>query len=1123
MEKEPLSYLLLFQNDPIKKFLNIMRISISLIFLCIFSSFAATLSSQNTKVNISGNSLTIGDFIDAVEKQTDYLFVYSKSEINTNEQISVKNGNKPVVQFLNEVFASSNVSYSFENDYIVLTKKVVAVTGVAQQNKKVTGVVKDAQGEAIIGANVVQKGTTNGTVTDFDGNYMLEVPAGATLQFSYMGYLTKDVIVGNEQVIHVALTEDTQNLDEVVVVGYGVQRKSDVTGSISVTKADEMLKQQSFSALDGLKGKASGVNIFSNSGQPGGASRVMIRGIGTINSSSDPLYVVDGVVMEDFKFLNPNDIERIEVLKDASSAAIYGARGANGVIMVTTKRGKDGEGVSVSYSGSVSMGTMASYMDVMDSYEFLEATRISYDNARKYYGIDGTLSLNDRQLFNADGTPIYNTDWQREATRTAWSHNHQINIQQGGKNSSVGAFLNYTDQQGIMLNSYMKRLNAKLAYDAKPLTWLSTGVNVLVNHTWANEVEEGGGSQVPRRTMLEMPSFFPVKFTDGSWSNSGSTTDPFGFESMANPVHALQTQQRMRYRTQVFGNAALTFHLLPGLDLKTQLGIDAHLNKEKDYSPSDLTNLSKDQQGTARMKDRDVLYWQEETYLTYATTFGKHRINAMAGVSWQQRTVRENEAKAEGFADDFFGFENMGAASNPLAPSSKFEQWAMNSYFVRGSYTYDDKYMTTVTARVDGSSRFGKNNKYAFFPSLGLGWLVSNEGFMKDVAVVDQLKLHTSYGMTGNSEIGTYKSLASIASGTTLLNGVRVNDTHVARLANPNLKWEKTNQFDIGFNLNLFRNRLNFDVSYYYKLTTDLLLDRPVPHSSGYKSVIDNIGEVSNQGVDLMINTVNIERKNFGWSSTLNVNFNKNRIEKLGENNEDILPGPDWVSGSQTILRVGQSLSSFWGYEREGIWQEHEAEAAKAVGAHVGEAKRSAEKKVLGKGVPDFTGSFINTFRLYNFDLTLDLQFVAGVDILQQYLHSTEDRFGLTNGLSSTLYDAWSPSNPNTMVQAIRNAGSLNAGQSTEVDSHWVCDGSYLRGNLIQLGYTFTPGQLKPLKLAGLRAYFNVNNAFVINSKDFKGYDPEGTSQGDNQWGQNMFFFQYPKPRTYTVGVNVTF
>ena len=716
------------------KFLNVMRISAFLLFLCVFSSFAAKTSSQNARVNISGKNLTIGEFIDQVEKQTDYLFVYSKNEVNTNDAISVKSGNKTVAQYLSEAFGDSNVKYAFENDYIVLTKNANPV--VAQEGKTISGVVNDEFGP-VAGANVIIKGTTNGTMTDMDGNFTItNVPEGAVLQVSFIGYLTKELSVGNQTTFNVMLTEDSQALEEVVVVGYGVQRKSDVTGSISVTKADEMLKQQSFSALDGLKGKAAGVNIFSNSGQPGGSSRVIIRGMSTINSSTDPLYVVDGVVMEDFKFVNPNDIERIEVLKDASSAAIYGARGANGVIMVTTKRGSKEEGVQVSYSGSVSVGTMSKYMDLLDANEWMDAYKIASDNWMKYAGENKPMNLSNRDLFNADGTPIYNTDWQREATRTAFSHNHQLNIQQGGKKSSMGAFLNYTDQQGIMLNSYMKRINAKMAYDADPMSWLSTSVNLLVNHTWGNEAEETGGHQMPRRSMIEMVPWLPVQFPDGSWSNSTTGTDGWGLEGMANPVHVLKTQKRMRYRTQMFGNAALTFHILPGLDLKTQIGLDAHNNKESDYSPKDLINLSYPN-GSARIKNINTLYWQEETYLTYNKTWEKHRLNAMAGLSWQQRTERWNESKTEGFADDFFGTDNMGAGTIPSAPTSAYSSWAMNSYFLRGSYSYNDKYMATVTGRVDGSSRFGPGNRWAVFPSVSAGWKISGEEFMKDIKVIN--------------------------------------------------------------------------------------------------------------------------------------------------------------------------------------------------------------------------------------------------------------------------------------------------------------------------------------------------------------------------------------------------
>ena len=398
--------------------------------------------------------MTINDFIDQVEKQTDYLFVYSKNELNPNATVSVKSGNKSVEAYLEEAFGNSNVKYSFGNDYIVLTTRKEA-PAIVQQGRNVTCVVEDASGP-VTGANVMVKGTTNGTITDMDGKAVLQnVPRNATLIISFVGYITQEVPVGNQATVKVNLKEDTQTLDEVVVVGYGTMRKSDVTGSISVTKGDDMLKTQSFSALDNLRGKASGVNIFSNSGQPGNqASRVIIRGVSTINASSNPLYIVDGVAMEDFYLVNPNDIEKMEVLKDASAAAIYGARGANGVIMVTTKRGLKGEGTQISYQGSVSVSSMARHMKTLNAQQWCDAFMQGLENENKWQGKNWSLNrsdwFNDSRYFDSNGNSLYDTNWQDEATRNAVSHNHQLNIQQGGKNSSVGAFLNYTDQEGIM-------------------------------------------------------------------------------------------------------------------------------------------------------------------------------------------------------------------------------------------------------------------------------------------------------------------------------------------------------------------------------------------------------------------------------------------------------------------------------------------------------------------------------------------------------------------------------------------------------------------------------------------------------------------------------------------------
>lgn len=750
---------------------------------------------------------------------------------------------------------------------------------------------------------------------------------------------------------------------------------------------------------------------------------------------------------------------------------------------------------------------------------------IGLENENKYQGTNWSLNrtdwFNDPVYFDSNGNPLYDTDWQDEATRNAVSHNHQLNIQQAGKNSSMGAFLNFTDQEGIVNNTYNKRLNAKMTYDADPTKWLSTSVNVMVNHTWGRYTPEDTGGQDARRTMIEMLPWLPVyEPNTGKYTTSTSSTinEVLGFEGMSNPVFILNEQKRMKYNTQIFGNAALTFHLLEGLDLKTQFGMDFHNIDYRGYSSKELNNISMPN-GWAEFNNEQTMYWQEETYLTYNKTWEEHRLNAMAGLSWQERTYRYNKSYTEGFFDDFFEDNNMGLGTLPSSPESSWNRWAMNSYFLRFAYTYKDRYSATVTGRVDGSSKFGANNKYAFFPSAGLAWNVSQEDFLKDNNYISNLKLHTSFGLTGNSEIDPYKSLGLVSASTTLFNGARVPSLYVNNMPNPDLKWEKTAQFDAGFNLGLFQNRLNFDVSYYLKNTTDLLLDCPVPHSTGYSTIFKNIGSVRNQGVDIMVNATPIQGE-FTWNSTLNLNFNKNEITKLGDTDADIYMD-DWVNGG-TILRVGESMGSFYGVVREGIWTVEDYEAGKCEKTQIGHARRSESKEILGKGLPDWTGSWINNFSYKGFDLTVDFQFVWGVDAWQRFMHSTYDRFGITNGLKNILYDAYDGTNPETMQQMIYLANSGHKGGDTTSDSQWICNGSYLRLNMLQLGYTFDSSIAKKIGLSGLRVYASGNNLFLITASDFLGYDPESTSS-TSKFGQNMTFFSYPRARTFTFGVNVTF
>ena len=999
----------------------------------------------------------------------------------------------------------------------------------AQSVKSISGTVTDDQGEAVISGTVKVKNGSTGTITDINGKYTLSVPSNATLVFSYIGYITQEFKVSElkSNVLNVVLQSDTKALDEVVVVGYGTMRKSDLTGSISTAKGKDMLKAQSFNALDGLKGKVAGVNIFSNTGQPGGESRVIIRGISTINASASPLYVVDGVVMSNFELLNPNDIESIEVLKDASSAAIYGARGANGVIMVTTKRGNAGKGVHVSYDGSLSIGKMARKIDVMDANEWMSTFKQGLENANEFQGKNFTTDLSqiftDERLFNADGSPKYNTNWQDEASRTAISHNHQISIQRTGEGSSIGAFINYTDQQGILLNSYFKRINAKLAYDDKPTDWLSTSVNLLVNHTWGNRTSDNPYGQGALRTMIEQLPFLPVKL-DGEYTQTNiintssilnNQTDPnsgkqgFSPEGVGNPVELLERMQAMQYRTQIFGNAALTFHLMKGLDLKTQFGIDYHNNRDANYTPfTPRPMINQSSEGAASANNSNSLYWQEETYLTYVKDINKHHINAMAGMSWQEYNYTKFEASDSKYIDDFYGYYNLGSGTNRPSVGSDYDKWAMNSYFLRFAYTYKDRYSATVTGRVDGSSKFGENNKYAFFPSAGLAWNISQE----DQSTISNLKLHTSYGLTGNSEIDTYRSLARVSSGTLLINDIRAPYSYISSMANPDLKWESTAMLNIGLDFSLFNGRLGGTIEWYDKRTSDMLYTYKVPTPPYvYDRMQANVGDMKNTGIEVLLNLDVIRNKTFNWNMSLNLSHNKNEITKLSSDlytTDRIYTGDPWIRGASGVtshvVEEGRPVGQFFMLECTGI-----KDGKYIITDLNGDGEISDDDRTyVGDAQPDLTFGWQNNFTWKNWDFSFFFRGTIGNKVLNNPRAAYANNTYLigTNALDDEL--------------------TYTMKESSRVCSYYLENGSFIRLDNLALGYTFDTKKINWLDKA--RLYFAAQNLFVITG--YKGLDPEvelfrgessDTDAGLSPGIEPRQFF--PKARTFTLGVNLTF
>ncbi|MCH7410430.1 TonB-dependent receptor [Belliella sp. DSM 111904] len=996
----------------------------------------------------------------------------------------------------------------------------------------ITGKVTDDLGDGIPGVTIVEKGTDNGTVTDIDGNYEINVRNNSSvLVFSFMGMRQIERRVGEQSTINVEMQGDEQSLEEVVVIGYGSQKKSDLTGAVSSVSSTSLQERPVTNVEQALAGRAPGVNVSTNSGRPGGNTNIRIRGNNSVNASNSPLYVVDGVIgAGPINYLNPNDIASMEVLKDASATAIYGARGANGVIIVTTKRGSK-DGGQVNYSSFYSMGEIANKIDVLNSEQFLQVEQNAYNNSQKF-DPDGWAAgryedpMNYRDnldLFDANGNPLYNTDWQDEATRRAFSQNHSLSFTGGDEDTSYGLFMNYADEQGIVLESYLKRYSGRFVMDGKVKDWLDVGGSLTFNHIEENRVDGSVGGLSPLRMMIETLPIIPVQYADGTY---GSNIDYPNMEGGENPVNLLRNRQNIHNTQTVLGDVHSAIKFNDNLQLRSNIGININNFKESWYSGKDLRQLSADYNGEAWVRDTRTNYWQFENYLNYEKELNEnHAISGLLGISWQQFDYFTSRAGTRGFTDDFYLYNNLGLGSDPLTPESDRYKWAMNSYFGRFNYNLMSKYLFTFTGRVDGSSKFGSGNKYAFFPSAAFAWRVADEGFMQDVTAISDLKLRSSYGVTGNSEIGVYQSLASMGNSTAIIGGQRAPGVGLGTLPNPNLRWEKTAQFDIGLEFGMFNNRVMLEADYYYKKTSDMLLSAPVPTSSGFASIYTNIGSIENQGIELSINTVNIETRDFTWTTTFNISTNRNRVLALGAANDDIFPGPFFLSNTN-ILRVGEPVGSFYGLVREGTWGSDQADEAAVYGMLPGDVKyrdvngdgqiNNSDREILGNGIPKGFGALFNTFQYKNFDLTIDIQYSYGNEILNLAKHAAEDRTGQANSFATVL-EGWTPENQETMVA--QNRPSRSYFQSN-IDSRMVEDGSFIRGRNLLLGYNFSQDKLERLHIRNLRVYASVQNFFLLT--EYTGFDPEVSTYGD-AFAQGITFYDYPKPITYTLGINVSF
>ncbi len=1047
-------------------------------------------------------------------------------------------------------------SYSFDDKNP--NKVLESTTGIDQTN--VTGTIADSDGQMIPGVTIMEKGTTNGTVTDIDGNFSIVLQGSdPILVFSFVGMITQEINVGGQSQINITMQTDAIGLEEVVVVGYGTMKKRDVTGAVTQVTEERLLDRPAFNVAQAIGGKVAGVKVIERSGAPGGEPMIRVRGTNSINSNNDPLFVVDGVVGvgNALTMLNPNEIETMDVLKDASATAIYGARGANGVIIITTKRGISGDPI-VEYNGYVTQSTMNRKFYVLDAEQMMYVVTQSWMNVEKYASSPNWPAQFDHSinpspghsyaqmphlfeqgsysipLMGDDGQmykPRFDTNWESEIFRPSTSTNHQLNVRGGTDKAKFGIFIGYGLDNGLLLDSRIDRYSYKINGDMKVNDWLDISANLGMNKNkeMLNDVSYFSGGIA--RAAVEAYSILPIKYPNnediyGSYAGDWSSNADFpAGETPHNPVHITNDTERVNHRTQVTGDVTFNFKITDDLTFKSNLAFDSNFLKYNEYTGKLIQSST-----TARVATNQTFYWQNENYFNYNKTIGDHSFTCMVGLSWSKYAYENVDARNQYFFDDFYAWHNLGVgtASRPYVGSGDGES-SLNSYFARATYSYKNKYLVTATGRYDGSSKFGTNSKYGFFPSGSIAWRILEEDFMDNVGTLSNLKLRLSVGQTGNQEIGSYVTQTFVGSTNVALGDAVYPGLYPASMGNPDLKWETTTMYNAGLDVGLFNSRINASLEVYYKLTEDMLLDVPLPQSTTTGSVRLNYGEVENKGVELTINTHNIKSKDLNWFTDITFASNQNKIVKLGPTGANIYRDY-WVGGANTVLQEGESIASFFGLNRLGVYGTDEASLAARYGFVPGDTKYEDvnqdgqitfqdDGKIVGSAFPIFDMNINNNVSYKNFDFNIDIRFSYGATKENRTNHSSEDRQAMANGKNSIL-DAWRPDHQDTYIAQVR-PGNGGAYYQTYPDTHWIEDASFIRGEGTTLGYTFSKTVLDRIGLDKLRVYATAKNFFVIT--EYTGYDPEGGSQNGGNITPGMDFFMYPRPTTYTFGVNLIF
>lgn len=1106
-------------------------------------------SAQQITVNLKQVKLV--RVLDAITEQTGYPFYHSRPAVNPDEIVSLDVTNEKLETALNKLFAGTNVQYEIDNGKIYLKQR----QNPPQQTRAVSGKVTDSSGMPIIGATVIVKGTTKGASTDIDGNFTLEAKADEVLEISYIGFVNQEFTVGSRTRFDVTLQEDTMQVDEVVVVGYGVVKKRDVSTAISSIKAEDIANQPNSDFRQAMAGKMPGVSVMQTSGDPEGSNvMVRVRGIASATAGNDPLYIIDGVPVENgLSNFNPNDVESMEVLKDASSAAIYGSRGSNGVILITTKKGKS-DTISVTYDGYYGVESVSKKIDMMNAYQFAQLAKEGHDNAYFDLHPGGTAPNGSRpESFSnypielipyLNGEPgLTDTDWQDAIYRTASTTSHNLSI--SGKSDNINYFLsaNYYMKEGIIINSDFEKYSFRMNLDGKYKNF-KYGVNFSPSYSESNRVNASGAygdGGVVQAALASVP-LWPVYNPDGSFNYQGNGYWRIGTDyqhnEVLNPVALAMLNSDVVSRIAMTGRAFIGYDLCKGLNFTTSVGGNFYGAKNDTYRSSELPL-----QGRAYYdaKSNPVGYsssgfyfnWLVENQLTYTGDFGDHSVSAVLVQSAQKETYKGNNVKATDYPNDYIQTINGGTVSDG---DSKTDQWSLASYLARVQYSYKGKYMFSAAIRADGSSRFGKNNRWGYFPSASAAWRISGEDFFRNTKAlswVDDLKIRASYGQTGNFSIGNYQHLSTMSSDDYILgtgNGSLANGYKPNGIENPDLTWEKTSMVNAGVDLSILGGYLGLTVEYYYANTSDMLLDVPIPQLTGHSTTLMNIGKVNNRGWELSLTSQHSYKNGLSYSFNANWAKNTNEVLALGANDTPIIQTCS-TAHDFFITQVGQPIGSYYLLIQDGIFANEEEMKAYPHFDNTrpgdfrfvdvdgdGVLDTEKDRAIVGNYMPDFTYGFGGSLSWKGIDFNIAFQGVYGNKILnlnRRYLANVE---GNTNMMTCTLNRWQSAENPGdgNTNRANRKATGYNGRTST-----WhLEDGSYLRLQNIALGYTFPARWTTRFHVEKLRVYVSAQN--LCTWTDYSGYNPE-VSLKSSALTPGVDYGTYPLARTFMVGLNVTF